>query len=454
MTSLPFSEDHADTAQRDAYWRRLCHRWFVQYNPLYLLSAALVLAGVNLIADGASRHEGLVAQFGGAAIAEGYAWCLIGAAAWLTRRGLRRSGVMLALLAVLYQGDVTLHTSTSAHLGGAGVVAEAVWLTSFLGKLLSLGWAVHLRPSPSALAVTGLGGLGLVLLPHLVQSGGHVAGSWVIGWFFGVFALALWSSREVSSTTPLDPWGHTVLRRSVRGTWLLWALCFLAHMLLWISDLGNLPVLLPAVLLLSTRFAKSEAQVWGIVAVSLLLTQAYMPAIFWPVSAMSAIVLMLRAVRKPVRVVDASARTDHGPYRTSEAAASPFPTTRQTFVWETRAAVVRLTSGAVVALYLAAWTMNWRWAPWPDHVLALDLLFTALVALLVWKARARAVLVPLAATWGHVAIQAHRIEAPSGGAQWGASAVAAGFIILVVGLVANWRLGGRHPPAAEAQAPR
>lgn len=452
MTSLPFSEDHADPTERDAYWRRLGHRWFVQYNPLYLLSAALVLAGVNLIADGASRHEGPVAQFGGAALAEVYAWCLIGAAAWLTRRGLRRSGVMLALLAVLYQGDVTLHTSTSAHLGDPGVVAQAVWLTSFFAKLLSLGWAVRLRLSPVALAVAGLGGLGLVQVPHIVQLGRHDAILWVSGWFFGVFALGFWSSREVSSTTPLDSWGHTVLRRSVRGTWLLWALCFLAHILLWTSDLGMALVVLPVALLLSTRFAKSEAKVWGIVAVSLLVTLV-MPEIFWLISAMSAVVLVLRAVRKPVRVADASARTDHGPYRTSEAAASPFPTVRQSFVWETRAAVVRLTSGALVALYLAAWTRGWHGEAWPEHVLAFNLIFMALVALLVCKARARAVLVPLAASWAHMAIQAHRIEAPSGGAQWGAATVATGFVILVVGLVANWRLGGRHPPAAQAQAP-
>ena len=39
-----------DPSQQTAFWRRLLHRWLIQYNPLYLLSAALVLAGVILAA--------------------------------------------------------------------------------------------------------------------------------------------------------------------------------------------------------------------------------------------------------------------------------------------------------------------------------------------------------------------------------------------------------------------
>ena len=43
-----------------SYTRRLLHRWLVEYNPLYLLSAALVLAGTFLcsrgLADGEQLH--------------------------------------------------------------------------------------------------------------------------------------------------------------------------------------------------------------------------------------------------------------------------------------------------------------------------------------------------------------------------------------------------------------
>ena len=33
-------------------WRQLAHRWFVQYNPLYLVSAACVLLGLHILAAG------------------------------------------------------------------------------------------------------------------------------------------------------------------------------------------------------------------------------------------------------------------------------------------------------------------------------------------------------------------------------------------------------------------
>ena len=43
-------------------FRALAHRWFVQYNPLYLISAALVLVGVFLMSRGLSLTEGLLAE--------------------------------------------------------------------------------------------------------------------------------------------------------------------------------------------------------------------------------------------------------------------------------------------------------------------------------------------------------------------------------------------------------
>ena len=39
-------------SERDAFFQRLFYRWFIQYNPLYLVSAALVLAGCSLWARG------------------------------------------------------------------------------------------------------------------------------------------------------------------------------------------------------------------------------------------------------------------------------------------------------------------------------------------------------------------------------------------------------------------
>src|SRR5690606_9630249 len=84
-----------------AFWRRLLHRWFVEYNPFYLLSATLVLGGMILTSRALAAGGGVYGQVGVAAIAELYASALIGGAALLTRIGQRRPAVMLAVLTVL-----------------------------------------------------------------------------------------------------------------------------------------------------------------------------------------------------------------------------------------------------------------------------------------------------------------------------------------------------------------
>src|SRR5262249_32256346 len=84
--------------------QRLLHRWFVQYNPLYLVSATLCLAGLRMISRGLAEKGTAFADLSVATITEIYAAALIGGAALLTRIGQRRPGVMLALIAALYQG--------------------------------------------------------------------------------------------------------------------------------------------------------------------------------------------------------------------------------------------------------------------------------------------------------------------------------------------------------------
>jgi len=83
------------------FWRRLFRRWFIEYNPLYLLSACCVLVGVSELSQGLSRSP--YAGFAVAGVAEVYAWALIASAAFLMRVELRRPAVMLALLIAIYQ---------------------------------------------------------------------------------------------------------------------------------------------------------------------------------------------------------------------------------------------------------------------------------------------------------------------------------------------------------------
>src|SRR4051794_20185201 len=151
--------------------QRLLHRWFVQYNPIYLVSATLVLGGMIATSRGLAHEGSVYGPLGVALIAEIYAGALIGGAALLTRIGQRRPAVLLALMTLLYQCDLTLHTETCAFLGGFGALATATWFSLFVGKLYALAWAVRLRLSRRAVATAAFGALGLVLGPYLTA--GH-----------------------------------------------------------------------------------------------------------------------------------------------------------------------------------------------------------------------------------------------------------------------------------------
>ena len=456
---IPSRDPGADASEApsglDAFWRRLLHRWLVQYNPIYLLSAALVLGGMTLLSRGFAERGSVFGELGVAAIAEVYAFALIGGAALLTRIQLRRPGVMLALLVVLYQGDLTLQTETSAYLGGAGIVASAVWAIVFGFKLRVLAWAVRLRLSRTAFAVAMFGALGVTVIPHLmVRADAHTSGSVITIWLFALAVSALWSDREVTSTVSLDAWGRTVMRRALRASWIIWAVLLLFHVGFWLREAAlALPLGVPMAALLSTRWVRREGFVWLIVGVAMWVTAVTAPESFSLLACMVAVVLGLNALRQPVTLRVAKTRYHRsGPYRTPVDEDTPRPCrVRHSFTRAEPATLLRLLSGSVFALYLSVWTIGWSGGAWPAHLLALDGLLTVAVALLVWKGRMRLVLVPLAATYFHLAVQAQLVSAPTTVLQWGATCVGLGFALLAASLVGSVLL--RRLERREATAP-
>jgi hypothetical protein len=311
-----------------SFWRALLHRWFIQYNPLYLVSALSVLVGLTLIAHGPPGAPTLDGEVGpGAALAELYAVALLGGAALLTRIRLRRPGVLLALLAVVYQGDLTLLTERSAYLGVLGAFAAAGWLALFVAKLEALAWALRLRLSNGARAVAGTGALALVLLPRLVDGAAPTTGAAVVAAVvFGVFAAGLWSTREITSRVALDAWGTTVLARSRRASWLVLGALFLGHVGFTSAEHHvSALALVPVGLLLATRFARREATVWAAVLAASTFFAVAVPELFWLGASMSACVLGLRALRTPV--IDAPRGASRPPidppYRASAGAPAP-----------------------------------------------------------------------------------------------------------------------------------
>jgi len=451
QSSRDMSEHNTRAPENDSavpLWLRTFRRWFIEYNPLYLCSAMLVLGGVIAISQEVARAHLTYGHFVVAAIAELYAWALIGGAALLTRIGLRRPAVMLALLAALYQCDVTLHAETSVYLGAAGVVSIVVWLGLFVTKLYAFAWAVHLRLSRSAIATASLGALGVAVIPrffHTLDAQG--LGLLVTAWLFSVFALALWTSRGVRSSVSLSKWGQCVLRRASRATWAMWSVLALFHVALWYSEYDvSLAGLVPAALLLSTRWMRREVSLWSVVVATLVIVGVAMPELMSLTCVMVAAVFALRALRQPTRAAqNAPVQMPTSPYRSPASEPEPEPAVWSipvsTFALASETTRSRSFTGAITALYLSTWTLGWSGGPWPEHLLVLDLLLSCVGVLMIWKARSRLMIAALTASSIHFVVQSELIPAPETTLQWGALSVCIGFALLIASVAVSWWYG-------------
>jgi hypothetical protein len=453
------ANDTAHQTPHDTYFRRLMHRWLVEYNPLYLLSATLVLGGMILTSRGLAREGSLYGEIGVAAIAEVYAATLIGGAALLTRIGQRRPAVMLALLTMLYQCDLTLQTEASPYLGAVGTAATVAWLALFVAKLSALAWAMKLRVSKAAYATAAFAALGLAVLPrYFHELEPRVATALVALWLFGTFTLhGAAGAGGVTSAVPLDAWGATVLRRAVRASWSLGAVLFVAHVMFWSTQHPiMLAALLPVAALLAARRLRSEGVTWLLVAATLVFAAVSMPSAFAVTALMATTTLVLRALLPSVPSAESpaaygvAARDEAGPYRAfvsgdrarwAPATAAPV-FVASTFDMVDRAERMRLLTGALFTLHLAVWTLGWTGGHWPAHVLALDLATAVTALLLAWRARVRVALVPLAAGAMHLVVRAHLVPPPRSLLEWGATAVGLGFALLLASLLASYRLRG------------
>jgi hypothetical protein len=433
----------APSEDAERFWRRLLYRWFVQYNPLYLLSAALVLAGSCLWSRGLAQEESVAGPLGVALVAELYAACLVGGAALLTRVGLRRPAVMLALLFILYQWDSTLHTETCPYLGPVGVWATAAWLAVFAAKLHALAWALRVRFSGHATAAASLGAAGLAMGPRVLPGlDPGRAGALVAAW---VFALAaLYRPGGITSEDVLDGWGRTVLRRATLAGWLLSGLLLGMHVLMWWRD-HHLPLTatclaLPLVHL--TRRARRESRVWTTLLATLFVAAWVEPAAFSVTSLLAAATLALRALAPPVvtMTVPAGAEPDASPYRAGCERAPDASVSVVVAPEVSPGEQVRLLTGALFAAYLGGWTARWSHGAWPAHVLALDAALGLVVVLAVWRTHVRLPLLPLAACYGHLVVESRILPMPASTVAWGETIVALGFALLAGSLAVTFRL--------------
>ncbi|MEM9455072.1 MAG: hypothetical protein AAGF11_12900 [Myxococcota bacterium] len=438
---------------------RLLHRWLFEYNPLYLVSAALVLVGVILSSQGLAGR-GTLAQLGITGIAEVYAWALIGGAALLVRIRLRRPAVMLALLAALYQCDLTLHTETCAYLGLAGALGSVGWLVGFVAKLRALCWAMKLRLSRSAFGVATFGAAMIALLPWAFRAlDGPAASSLLGAWVFALFAAGAWTSRRITSDAIDTEWAVTVARRSFRAVWTGWATMVLLHVGFWLSQEPTLSAhaLAPAAVLLATRLLRRESRVWWVVAGTLGYVALALPSVLWLVAGMAAVVLGLHALRRPVTrpAVRAAPVPPAGDVYRVDPTLEPPPVRPQLphaiFTLAPGDSRRRLLTGAVGCVYLAAWTYHWAGGPWPSHLWWLDLLLLAVSVTVVVHTRFYALLALPGLMVAHLVVSLDLVPIPQSILQWGLSCVGVGFVLLLgsLGASVRWRhhsvLVGRGP---------
>ncbi len=76
------------------------------------------------------------------------------------------------------------------------------------------------------------------------------------------------------------------------------------------------------------------------------------------------------------------------------------------------------------------------------------LVLAVVVALVVWRTRAWTIVVPLALSAAHFAIQARLVPVPRTTVAWGETSVAVGFVLLAGALFTSYRLRPRAPARA------
>jgi hypothetical protein len=380
--------------------RELLHYWFVQYNPLYFFSALCVLGGTFLVTKGLEKMAWEQGQIVLYAVIQSYELLLIVGMALLFRvAGQRRPAVILAILEVFFLFDPTFRTETIATLGTVGIVLSVAWAIMVMVKLIALAWIFRLKLSPSGFGIPVLAAVGLAITPHVLGMTGvdketvHLFATWYAA---GLVAYFLWKRPRVSLNIDIDQWGRTVLHRSVKAAWMIWAGFYLYHLLAWLVPFSltlTLPHAAP-VLLLLPFVSNKEISVWAGCLGAVAVTSAE-PFTVSPTCLMASIVFCWQA-------------------------------------WRIRS--YRLLVGAIVTLHLAAWTIGWEGWPLPEPQLWLSMTTAAFLLVMAWRLQLPSALLAAIAAM----LPAWKNLLPRDSIGWGVLLLAIGFLSLVVGVAIYW----------------
>jgi hypothetical protein len=380
--------------------RSLFHYWFVQYNPLYFFSAFCVLLGTFLVSNGLEGIDWETGQVVLNTVIQSYEVMLIVGAALLFRvANKHRPAVILGIMEIVFLFDPTFRTETIATLGTAELMASALWVVLLILKLIALAWVFKLKLSLEtfvivALAAVGMAGTPLFLALTSIDKGiVHLGATW---YGAGLVALFLWVDPRVESKFELDKWGQTVLQRATKAAWMIWAGFYLYHLVAWSipsSITLTLPHFAPIILLLPFCF-ENEISVWASGLGAIALTSAE-PLTVTPTAMIVSMVFVL-----------------HG--------------------WHGRR--YRLFVGAVLAIYLAAWTVGWQDWPLPEPELWLTVATATGLLAVAWRYQLPSGLLGMVLTM----LPLWKKLAPRDTLGWGILLLALGFLTLIVGVAVYW----------------
>lgn len=413
----------------------LLRYWFVQFNPLYFISAFCVLYGVFLVArnistlDPASPERAQLVLFG---VIQAYEALIIGGAAFLVNRAHAvRPAVLLTLLEAVFLFDCTFRLESIALIGplGAGL-AMVVWLLLVAVKVRALAAVMRVKLTQwhyASIIGSALGIVGAIILLSKPETDKLIVLQ-VAAWF-GAFVMLVLDARRPRLESPLAQTGEQRLRadRCITAIFRLLVGFYFYHVwsyILLAADPGiQGPAILPqagAFFLLYAMVRERDKDIWrfGLFMLGAGLTSA---------ATMAYAMFLAGAVFA---------------YR----------------VW--RGARSGLAVGAAVAVYAGLWLYGWQgWdegipelpAIWSWQTIGLGLV----LCLIGWFLHDPVVWAMLGAGFLYAGYRAVEPFVPKSELGLGILLLAAGFIAFAIGIAINWwfRASSAEPKPPAPQDP-
>lgn len=400
--------------------------WFVEFNPLYFISAFCVLYGVFLIArniDSVATVTPERAQLILFFVMQAYEVLLIGGAAFLVQRaGAVRPAVLLAMLEALFVFDCTFRLEGIALIGPlAAPLMLGLWLGFTAAKVWALATIFRIALPPRLLASTiAVAGAIVGIIMLLSQPGSNKTLVLQLAALFGTGALLMLEARRpvLVSLLARGEEQNLLNARCIRAVFRLLIGAYFYHVWSYILLAASVDVRAAAILpqagaffLLYAIIRKSDKEAWVFGVLTLLSVL--------PTSAHIAYALFVIA---------------------------------GVFAWRVwQGARMGLAVGAAFAAYGGLWLFGWSGGdqgipPLPPILSWQTMLLGAALGLIGWLLRDPLVWAMLAGGIVYGAYLAVEPLVPKSELGLGVLLLGAGFLAFVIGIAVNWWFRTKREP--------